>query len=84
MTDITSRHPIAGSNNLPIPAAVQAATSSLPSSTLAPILRMASAVRRWWVTRTAAQALAGLDDATLRDLAIVRSDATRTARDGRR
>ena len=83
MTDVIYSHP-AANIELSVPAAIRTVRRSLRSAGLGGLRPMSSAVRRWWVDRSAAQTLAGLDGATLRDLAIPRSDVERMVRQGRR
>ena len=63
--------------------ATAAAAHAALSGVLAALRMVASAMRLWWIERTASAAFAGLDDASLRDLAVARSDAERVVHRGR-
>ncbi len=84
MTDIIHGGPAARLADQPDLRVIPTAVRRLPMALWAALRFAGSAVHRWWITRSGAHALAALDDATLRDLAIVRSDAERVARSGRR
>lgn len=84
MADITFNPSVTDRTAAPIPAAIGAAPRTLLTAALAVLQFTGSAIHRWWIERTAAQGLAGLDDASLRDLAVVRSDVERVVKLGRR
>lgn len=83
MSAIIFDHTVTGHTARVVPSAIRTAPRALLAATLAALRIVGSAVRRWWSERTGTLALGRLDDATLRDLGIARSDAERVVKLGR-